>query len=163
LLHQDWRIRRYGSCIGLTETRIRIAQYLFRRQGTVVVLIARFVAVVRSVIGFIAGANRMPFAKFMIANSAGAVAWALFYGLGAYYLGKGVEEFARPFALALAAIGAIVVISMIMYWRRKEQAAESGHHEKAAHHAHTARAHALHARNHSEEAAKVHGEEHGKK
>jgi hypothetical protein len=45
----------------------------------------------------------------------------LFYGLGAYYLGKGVEEFARPFALALAAIGAIVVISMIMYWRRKEQ------------------------------------------
>ena len=61
----------------------------------VVVLIARFVAVLRSVVGFIAGANGMPFANFMIANSAGAVAWALFYGLGAYYLGKGVEEFAR--------------------------------------------------------------------
>jgi membrane protein DedA with SNARE-associated domain len=60
----------------------------------VVVLIARFVAVLRSVVGFIAGANRMPFANFIIANSAGAVAWALFYGLGAYYLGKGVEEFA---------------------------------------------------------------------
>jgi membrane protein YqaA with SNARE-associated domain len=85
---------RYGSHIGLTETRIKIAQYLFRRQGMVVVLIARFVAVLRSVVGFIAGANRMPFANFMIANSAGAVAWALFYGLGAYYLGKGVEEFA---------------------------------------------------------------------
>ena len=100
----------YGYYIGLTETRIKIAQYLFRRQGTVVVLIARFVAVLRrSVIGFIAGANRMPFAKFMIANSAGALAWALFYGLGAYYLGKGVEEFARPFAMALAVIGAIVV------------------------------------------------------
>jgi membrane protein DedA with SNARE-associated domain len=111
----------YGSYIGLTETRIKIAQYLFRRQGMVVVLIARFVAVLRSVIGFIAGANRMPFAKFMIANSTGAVAWALFYGLGAYYLGKGVEEFARPFALALAVVGAIVVISMIVYWRRKEQ------------------------------------------
>ena len=36
----------------------------------------------------------MPVANFMIANSAGAVAWALFYGLGAYYLGKGVEQFA---------------------------------------------------------------------
>jgi membrane protein DedA with SNARE-associated domain len=86
-----------------------------------VVLIARFVAVLRSVVGFIAGANRMPFANFMIANGAGAVAWALFYGLGAYYLGKGVEEFARPFALALAVVGAIVAISMILYWRRKEQ------------------------------------------
>ena len=75
---------RYGSYIGLTETRIKIAQYLFRRQGMVVVLIARFVAVLRSVVGFIAGANRMPFANFMIANSAGAVAWTSFYGLGGY-------------------------------------------------------------------------------
>jgi membrane protein DedA with SNARE-associated domain len=112
---------RYGSYIGLTETRIKIAQYLFRRQGMLVVLVARFVAVLRSVVGFIAGANRMPFTKFMIANSAGAVVWAIFYGLGAYYFGKGVEEFARPFAIALAAVGAIVVVSMIVYWRRKEQ------------------------------------------
>ena len=55
---------RYGSYIGLTETRIKVAQYLFRRQGMVVVLIARFVAVLRyRVVGFIAGANRMPFRK----------------------------------------------------------------------------------------------------
>jgi membrane protein DedA with SNARE-associated domain len=112
---------RYGSYIGLTETRIKIAQYLFRREGMLVVLIARFVAVLRSLVGFIAGANRMPFAKFMIANSAGAMVWALFYGLGAYYLGKGIEEFARPFATALAVVGAIVAVSMVVYWRHKEQ------------------------------------------
>ena len=112
---------RYGSYIGLTETRIKIAQYLFRRQGVIVVLIARFVAVMRSVVGFIAGANRMPFTNFMIANSAGAAGWALFYGLGAYYLGKGVEEFAKPFALALALIAAVVVVSAIIYWRRIER------------------------------------------
>jgi hypothetical protein len=45
----------------------------------------------------------------------------LFYGLGAYYFGKGVEEFARPFAIALAVVGAIVFVSMILCWRRKEQ------------------------------------------
>jgi membrane protein DedA with SNARE-associated domain len=112
---------RYGSYIGLTETRIKIAQYLFRRRGIVVVLIARFVAVLRSVVGFIAGANRMPFANFMMANGAGAVVWALVYGLGAYYLGKGVEELARPFAIALAVVGTIVVVSLVLYWRRKEQ------------------------------------------
>ena len=112
---------RYGSYIGLTETRIKIAQYLFRRQGIIVVLIARFVAVMRSVVGFIAGANRMPFTNFMIANSAGAAGWALFYGPGAYYLGKGVEEFAKPFALALALIAAVVVVSAIIYWRRIER------------------------------------------
>jgi membrane protein DedA with SNARE-associated domain len=112
---------RYGSYIGLTETRIKIAQYLFRRQGIIMVLIARFVAVMRSVVGFIAGANRMPFTNFLIANSAGAAGWALFYGLGAYFLGKGVEEFAKPFALALAVIAAIVIVSGIIYWRRIER------------------------------------------
>ena len=112
---------RYGSYVGLTETRIKIAQYLFRRQGMMVVFIARFVAVLRSVNGFIAGANRMPFVNFMIANGAGAAAWAMFYGLGAYFLGKGAEKFARPFAMALAVVGGIVVVSMILYWRRKEQ------------------------------------------
>jgi hypothetical protein len=40
---------------------------------------------------------------------------------------------------------------------------EGGHHEEAAHHARAARAHALHARHHSDEAAKSHMEEHGKK
>jgi membrane protein DedA with SNARE-associated domain len=114
-------LQRYGSYIGLTETRIKIAQYLFRRRGMAIVLIARFVAVLRSVVGFIAGANRMPFANFMIASCVGAVAWALFYGLGAYYLGRGVERFARPFAFALAAVGVIVALSLIRYWRRKEQ------------------------------------------
>jgi membrane protein DedA with SNARE-associated domain len=112
---------RYGSYVGLTETRIKIAQYLFRRRGMVIVLIARFVAVLRSVVGFIAGANRMPFANFMVASSAGAVAWTLFYGVGAFYLGKGVEKFARPFGICLVMIGAVVVASLILYWRHKEQ------------------------------------------
>jgi hypothetical protein len=46
---------------------------------------------------------------------------------------------------------------------RKHQHYDAGHHEKGAHHAHTARGHATHARHHSEEAAKAHAEEHGKK
>ena len=46
----------------------------------------------------------MPFVRFMIANSSGAIVWALFYGLGAYFLGKGIEEFARPVAITLAVI-----------------------------------------------------------
>jgi hypothetical protein len=40
---------------------------------------------------------------------------------------------------------------------------EAGAHEKAAHHAHIARGHAILAREHAEEAVKAHVEEHGKK
>jgi Glutathione S-transferase, N-terminal domain len=63
LIHGTKKLSQSGVILGLTETRIKIAQYLFRRQGMVVVLIARFVAVLRSVVGFIAGANRIISAK----------------------------------------------------------------------------------------------------
>src|SRR6202021_995958 len=39
---------RYGFYIGLTETRIKIAQYLFRRQGGGAVLFSRFAVVLPS-------------------------------------------------------------------------------------------------------------------
>ena len=112
---------RYGSYIGVTETRIKIAQYLFRRRGVTVVLVARFVAVLRSIAGFVAGASRMSVARFMVANGAGAVAWALIDGLAGLYLGKGFEKFARPAAMALAVIVAIAIAGVFLYWRRKEQ------------------------------------------
>jgi membrane protein DedA with SNARE-associated domain len=62
-------------------------------------------------------------ALVLLAAVAGAIIGSLGFVLwvGAYYFGKGVEEFARPFAIALAVVGAIVVVFMIVYWRRKEQ------------------------------------------
>jgi Uncharacterized membrane-associated protein len=45
-------LRRY---VGLTEARVKIFQYLFQRYGIGVVLVARFVAVLRSLAALIAG------------------------------------------------------------------------------------------------------------
>lgn len=116
-----WVLLRYGSYIGLTEARIKIAQYLFQRRGVGVVIGARFVAGLRSFVGLIAGAGQMAFSSFMVANVVGAAGWALIYGLAAYYLGKEIEKFARPAALVFAIIGACAIIAAIIYWRRKEQ------------------------------------------
>jgi membrane protein DedA with SNARE-associated domain len=113
-------IVRYGAYVGLTEQRVKIGQYLFQRFGVSVILVARFVAVLRSIAGLIAGASRMPFAPFMIANAAGAVAWSLLYGLAAYFLGKEIEHYARPVAFTLAVTGAIAIMAGLAYWRRKE-------------------------------------------
>ena len=112
---------RYGSYVGMTDARIKIAQYLFQRQGITVVVMARFVAVLRSAAALVAGANQMPFGSFMVANVAGTVAWVLLYGLASYYLGKEIEKFARPVAFGVAVIGAIAIVTAIRYWRRKER------------------------------------------
>jgi membrane protein DedA with SNARE-associated domain len=86
-----------------------------------VVLVARFVAVLRSLAALIAGASRMPFVNFMIANAAGAIGWALVYGLAAFYLGEEIEHYAKPVALTLAVAGAIAIVAGMAYWRRKER------------------------------------------
>jgi membrane protein DedA with SNARE-associated domain len=111
---------RSGPYIGLTESRIKIAQYVLRRRGILVVLAARFVAVLRSMVGLVAGATRMPAASFMLANFGGAVAWPLMFGLAAFYLGKAVEEFAGPGAIAVGIIAGIAIVTMALYFRRKE-------------------------------------------
>ena len=112
---------RYGPYIGLTETRIKIAQYLFRRRGGIFVFLAKFVAILRSIMGFIAGASRMPFGNFIIANCAGAVGWALLYGLGAFYLGKGFEAFSGPATIIFVVVVGIAVAGAVLWFRRKEQ------------------------------------------
>ena len=111
---------RYGGYIGLTEARIKIAQYVLRRRGVLVVFVARFVALLRSLIGFVAGASRMPLASFMYANVGGAVAWPLMFGLLAFYVGKTLEGFARPAAITVAIAAGAVIAILALYLRRKE-------------------------------------------
>ncbi|PWC81971.1 VTT domain-containing protein, partial [Azospirillum sp. TSO5] len=50
---------RYGSLLRLTEPRLRLGQYLFQRHGGKVVLLGRFVALLRVLTALLAGANRM--------------------------------------------------------------------------------------------------------
>ena len=71
---------RYGRYVHLSESRIKIGQYLFMRHGSKVVFFARFVPLLRSVVGFLAGANYMPWRDFWIANIAGAVVWVAIDG-----------------------------------------------------------------------------------
>src|SRR5262249_15371812 len=50
---------RYGRYVRLTETRIKLGQYLFLRHGGKMVFFGRFIAVLRMLAAFLAGVNRM--------------------------------------------------------------------------------------------------------
>jgi membrane protein DedA with SNARE-associated domain len=71
-------------CLWITESRIKLGQYLFMRHGGKIIVLA--VPVLRSIAGILAGANRMPWARFMVASIIGVFLWATFYGLTAYTL-----------------------------------------------------------------------------
>lgn len=111
---------RYGSYIGLNDGRIKIGQYLFQQHGAKVVIIARFVAVLRSIGGILAGANRMGWRPFLFANALGAIVWASLYGALAYAFGDGIHRVMGPVGIGLAVIAAIAVVVGLPILARRE-------------------------------------------
>jgi membrane protein DedA with SNARE-associated domain len=102
---------RYGPYVRITESRIKLGEYLFLRHGTKIIFIARFVPLLRSLAGILAGANRMPWPQFLLANIVGAFAWAAIFGFAAYILGHEVEHVAGPLMIAVG-IAALIILAV---------------------------------------------------
>jgi len=100
---------RYGGYVRITESRIKLGEYLFLRHGGKIIFIARFVPMLRALAGILAGANRMPWRQFMLANVVGAVIWAAFFGFASYMLGRQIERFAGPLVIVIGVIAVIVI------------------------------------------------------
>jgi membrane protein DedA with SNARE-associated domain len=116
---------RYGPYVRITQRRIKLGEYLFLRHGGKILIIARFVPVLRSIAGILAGANRMPWRQFMLANVVGAFAWAAFFGFAAYMLGRQIERVAGPLVMVIgAATVVVIVIAAIFVGRHEAQLAE---------------------------------------
>src|SRR5262249_26326524 len=111
---------RYGRYVGVSETRIKLGQYLFLRHGGKVVFFGRFIAVLRGVPAFVAGSNRMEWNSFLIANASGGVLWSLVYGLGAYWFGSVLFHAQQPVTIALLIAGLIIVAVAFYYVRGHE-------------------------------------------
>jgi membrane protein DedA with SNARE-associated domain len=111
---------RYGRYVGVSETRIKLGQYLFLRHGGKVVFFGRFIAVLRVLAAFLAGVNRMEWKSFLIANATGGVLWSVVYGVGAYLFGATLFHAQTPVTLALVIIGLIVVAVALRYVRGHE-------------------------------------------
>ena len=114
-------LRHYGRYIGLTDRRMAFGRALFRRHGAKVVCAARFIIVLRTLAALLAGANRMPWARFMAANIAGSVIWSALYGGGAYLLGHEAKRVAGPVAIGFGVIAAAVLLAAGLYARRRER------------------------------------------
>jgi membrane protein DedA with SNARE-associated domain len=101
----------YGPYVRVTESRVKLGEYLFLRHGRKIIVVARFVPLLRSLAGILAGANRMPWLQFLLANTVGAFAWAGLFGFAAYFLGHQVEHVAGPvmIVIGIAALAALAI------------------------------------------------------
>jgi membrane protein DedA with SNARE-associated domain len=111
---------RYGPSLGLSHDKIKLGLYLFQRRGAEVVFFGRFIAIFRALAAVLAGANRMPWRTFLIANATGSIVWASSFGLGAFVFGKALLELTHALALALLIIGVIVILAVMFFLRTHE-------------------------------------------
>lgn len=112
---------RYGRFVRLTEGRLILGQYLFLRHGGKIVFFGRFVALLRTFAALLAGANRMPWRRFVVMNALGAICWASLIGGGAYILGDRIRAFSGPIGLVLLS-GALVSAVIGAFFIRQHEA-----------------------------------------
>jgi membrane protein DedA with SNARE-associated domain len=125
-----WLLLRYGSYIWINEARIKLGQYLFLRHGGKIVIVAQFVPVLRTVAGVMAGANRMPWPRFLLANIVGAFVWAMFFGIAAYTLGRQVERLAT-WGVVVLVISTVIVLTIAAHFVRGHEAQLEAEAERA--------------------------------
>jgi membrane protein DedA with SNARE-associated domain len=111
---------RYGQYIGLTEDRVQLGYYLFRRHGGKVVFFGRFIAILRTFASVLAGASHMHWAHFLVFNTLGGVAWCGLYGFGAYLLGDAFRRLAGPIGIVVGVVALSLVIVAVIFVKRNE-------------------------------------------
>ena len=109
---------RYGRCVQLDRTKLKIGRYLFARHGGKVVFFGRFVAVMRTFAAFFAGVSKMRWPGFLAANVAGGVLWAALYGFGAFALGSAAHGVASAVTYAGYGIAGVVTLTSFFVVRR---------------------------------------------
>lgn len=113
-------VLKFGSYVGLTEGRIKLGQFLFQKHGGKVVFFGRFFAVLRFLAALLAGINRLPWPRFLVANALGGLVWASIVGMSAYTLGRSFHEVQGPLGVFAIAIAIGIVIAIFVYLKRHE-------------------------------------------
>ncbi|MEU7091812.1 DedA family protein [Kitasatospora aureofaciens] len=104
-------------------SHLATAERSFQKWGMWAVFFGRFIALLRIFAGPLAGALKMPYWKFLIANVLGGVIWAGGTTLLVFKVGKAIEPWLSRFSLV--ALAAAVVVGATSAWLMKRRAAKT--------------------------------------
>ena len=96
------------------EEYVLRAERLAEKHGGKSILIARFIAIVRTIVPLVAGMGKMPRKKFVIYNFIGGAAWTSSVILAAYWIGSRVPNIDRV-VLPLILLAMIGTVGIMMW------------------------------------------------
>jgi membrane protein DedA with SNARE-associated domain len=110
----------------LSAAHVAWAEHVFTRYGVLAVFFGRFIALLRIFAGPLAGALRMPYRRFLLANVLGALVWAGGTTAAVYALGTVAERWLQRSAWAALVLAAAValVASRTMHHRIEQAVAD---------------------------------------
>jgi membrane protein DedA with SNARE-associated domain len=119
----------HGRRFGLRQRHLEHVEHFFDRYGAGIIMFARFFEVLRQLNGVVAGTSGMPWWRFLVYNAIGATLWVLLWGVGAYFLGRHLEQalaFFHRFEPWVIAIGVTAFLGTVVYvfgrWQRRRRA-----------------------------------------
>jgi membrane protein DedA with SNARE-associated domain len=120
-------LMRYGRHLGITPERIARARKFFTEHGPKAVFAARFIAIVRTFAGLLAGVTDMGLGVFFLWNALGALAWSVLFGVLGYMFGNNLPRLEHLVGrTSLIAFVALVVIGLIvLHFRRSRTSTQS--------------------------------------
>jgi membrane protein DedA with SNARE-associated domain len=107
-------IVRHGRRFGLTDAAFDRAEAITARWGPLMVVLARFVVLLRQLNGIVAGTTGMPWPRFLLANAIGAALWVGVWTVLAYRLGRDAHAVLPWFWHHLGLVAAILVPALIL-------------------------------------------------
>ncbi|WP_062112489.1 DedA family protein [Aureimonas sp. AU40] len=103
-------VDRYGKRFHVTPEKFQMVEERFRKVGPPIVLVARFILILRQLAGVVSGTLRFPWWEFLLFNALGAALWSGAYGFGSYILGDRIDTYLHGSPWAYAAIGAVFLL-----------------------------------------------------
>jgi membrane protein DedA with SNARE-associated domain len=113
--------RRFPKHLG--PAHLAHAERIFARWGVWAVFFGRFVALLRILAGPLAGALKVPYPRFLVANASGGIVWAFGTAFAIWGVGKAAERWLSDFSW-VALVVALVVggVSTVVLRRRANRA-----------------------------------------
>jgi membrane protein DedA with SNARE-associated domain len=104
---------------------VAFAEHVFQRHGVYAVFFGRFIALLRILAGPLAGALRMAYPRFLVANVCGGIAWAGGTTAAVYLLWVAAEVWLKRFSWAGLTVAVVVGLAIgFLVKRRTSRMAE---------------------------------------
>jgi len=117
-------VLRFGHYLFLNEPQLKRAEAFLGKYGPIVVVLARFIEVLRQLNGIVAGIARMRWWRFLAYNALGAALWTGLWGLLFYELGEKAVQFLHAFKgveVILLTLGSLALAALIVHWLRRRR------------------------------------------